>query len=688
MKGLAASAGERSRVWFTILLIGASAVFLRIANLGTFSLWLDEVFTMNVASRPLVETLALCAADAENVPLYAVVTHFGIKIGLVEPWIRLLPIAAAVTSIWFLAIWTLRRFGQTTALIVAAFCALSPFHIRYSQELRAYPFLLLMCTATLLLIDRLRRRPNWRSTFALAAIVGLGCYTNLTYVLMLVPAAGMVMITPRAGSTTDSSDDGRNIRIRFAIGVALGGLSFVPWIWMIRPTLIDRVSRLRTTDWTLAAVGQRWEGLTVAPDHFQTLSWIGIVLAVIFSIGITTAARTRIGRWVLLPALLVLLLWEVLLVLVHHWSSPRYDSALWPFLAILLALGFERVLSGLRWRWLRFSVCSAITIMFVVRVDGYYRHGRQHWDLMAEAVHEIRRPSERVVTIDPLSRICLSHYLDGPTATIGEKPERLRSMLGDSRSLLVVSRQPLRPVFSNLANTRSRIAIIPRTGRLYRLRMTPPDPLAEIPDDEHARPAFWPKPVTDRVSEHIGREPAGLLGHRKDRPQKPQANSPRRIDFDQPFKPSRGSGWGRSIRRSDGTTWVWVLGHEASIDLGLTELAPHQVAIRVAALPGLAGSQWIRLVLNGHVLGEKRLRPGPRELRFNAPARFWRGGDSVLVLQFGRVRPGDGGGPPRSAAVDWIEITPRAGRARNSDRQSTWYQFQAQRATITTSRTR
>ena len=196
----ASGAADRNRLLGVAVLIGVVAAFLRVCNLGTFSLWLDEVFTMRVASKPLLDTLAACAADAENVPFYAVVTNLGLRAGLDDPWIRLIPITAALVSIAFLAVWTDRHFGRSVALLTAAFCALSSFHVRYSQELRAYPYLLLICSVTLLVADRLSARPDRRSVLALAATVAVGCYTNQTYVLVLVPVAGLVFAAGQSGS--------------------------------------------------------------------------------------------------------------------------------------------------------------------------------------------------------------------------------------------------------------------------------------------------------------------------------------------------------------------------------------------------------------------------------------------------------------------------------------------------------
>lgn len=462
----------RNPQWWAALLVAGLAVVLRVANLGTFSLWLDEVFTMRVAAKPLAETLALCAADAENVPLYAVVANLGLKLGLGDPWIRLLPIAAGLISIWLLAVWSHRNFGRTVSVIVAVFCAVSPFHIRYSQELRAYPYLLLMCAATLRLTDRLRERPDWKSTLGLAIVVGLGFYTNLTYVLVLVPTLGLILMSTYPSGFAGPVCEPVILR-RYAFAVALGTLSFTPWIWRIWPSLMSRLSRPRTTGWTLAAIGDRWECLTIAPGQANLLSWFGAGLGVLVLAGIVVAAGMRIGRLVLLPALITLIVWEVVLVQVEHWSSPRYDTALWPFLVVLLALGFERFLRLLRFPWIRTAVSATVVILLLLRVDAYHRRGRPHWDQLAREVRDARRPGEKVVTMDHFSRICLAYYLKEHISTINQEPQRLRAELAERRSVLFVSRGRLRPELSELAGTRDLIANVHRTAKLFRLGRAP-----------------------------------------------------------------------------------------------------------------------------------------------------------------------------------------------------------------------
>ena len=155
--------------WGALAAILAVAALVRLCSLGTFSLDLDEVLTMTRAVLPFPEMIAACSQDPDNVPLYLVITSLSLAAGLVEPWFRLVPIAAGLASIVAWSWWSRRHFGNSASLLLAGFLALSTFHLRYSQELRAYPYLLLVTALVMLATDRLRARPGAGSALALAA---------------------------------------------------------------------------------------------------------------------------------------------------------------------------------------------------------------------------------------------------------------------------------------------------------------------------------------------------------------------------------------------------------------------------------------------------------------------------------------------------------------------------------------
>jgi hypothetical protein len=226
--------------------------------------------------------------------------------------------------------------------------------------------------------------------------------------------------------------------------------------------------------------------------------------------------------------------------------------------------------------------------------------------------------------------------------------------------VLVVSRNPLRPKFLKPADTAAKLTRIPRTGELHRLRRSPAHPIAEISFDTDGRPDSWPEPVAEIIPEKFERESPGCLARRFGSSENPPVEVVTRLDFSRGDPVHSGSGWARPKKREDGTTWSLVEGPEASVDLEFSEATRHTIAVRIAPVSDLTETQWIRVVLNGHVLGEKPLNRGSQTVRFNAPARLWRGGRALLVLQFSQVASGDGKRPSRSAAVDWIDWTPSA----------------------------
>jgi len=651
--------------WIVLAAILAVAAWLRVCNLGTFSLWLDEVFTMTIANAPLAQTLAASAADAENVPMYAVITNIGIKLGADEHSLRLAPIVAALASIVVLALWARRHFGSSVALITAAFCALSTFHIRYSQELRAYPYLLLVCTLTLLATDRIRTAADRRSILVLAAIVAAGCYSQLTYVLVLVPAAGSLLLRP-AGSDDDPQPVARALG-RFLLGISLGFLAFAPWIWLISITLVRRMPQARITEWTWEYAGSRWQVLTIAAREFEKLTWFGLILAGIALVGLIACARSRAGRVVILPALGALVAWELALAAMDHWTVARYDTSLWPFLAILMAVGFHRLLIWSRWRWLQCAVTATMIALFLVHIDGYYRIGRPHWDALAEAVIEVRRDGESVVTNDHWARRCLSYYLGERIATITDQRDRLSSWLEKSSSVLLVSRETARRKILNAAERHAEIAHVTRTAHLYRLQGASD---RDRDTETHAAGEpwrTWPDPFIEPVSKPIEQAPACGFGQIRKASQFDDSDDGRRIEFDSGTKPNLRYGWSRPTTTPAELTVAWVLGREAGLDVPRTIASEARLTIRIRPHPEVAESQRMRLLINGAEIGQSLLQKGWNVLEFNISSEIWRSGSNLLILQFSdicctapqahRVQPQ---GRPHAAAVDWIEVVPTA----------------------------
>lgn len=639
--------------WGALTAILAVAALVRLCNLGTFSLDLDEVLTMTRAVLPFPEMIAACAKDPDNVPLYLVLTSLSLAAGLVEPWFRLPPIAAGLASIVAWSWWSRRHFGESTSLLLAGFLALSTFHLRYSQELRAYPYLLLATALALLATDRVRSRPGAGSAMLVAATVAAGWYLHFSFVMILAPMLGMVL----AGS--EAPDRGFGSRTRqlawTAAAVVAGTAAFLPWYLHVRAALGSYLSR-GANDWTLDLLARRWQFLTVAANESEAADWLGLALAALAAIGLVVAARIRAGRAALLPAVAAAVACELALLAVNRWSQGRYQLAVWPLLALLVVLGAQRIGTWLHWRWLRTASAVAVVCALLPRVDAYHRLGRPHWDRVAAAVAEVQRPGEPVLTENNWGQVCLSHYSELEVESLHRSSGELSAALASHPSvLLFVPSRYRQPAVQAMARRGALIAEVPRTGRLVRLR---PDMLglAAVSDGER-----WPEPATELVPETIEQPLPGCLARTLglDDDWHQPAEGWSRLELDASSAPYLRNGWSSPSSPADGSVRL-VTGPEAAV------VAPRRVAeaariqVRASSLRGL-DRQELRLLVNGRDLGTRALERAPQIIDFDAPAECWTTGRNLLVLQLREVvKPRDGRGLPRAAAVDWIEITPVA----------------------------
>jgi len=113
-------------------------LLLRVVGVADRSFWLDEILTYKDSIKPLSLILA---GDHSSVhpPLLYVVTHFLVAtLGSTEAILRSQAVLFGTLAIPA-AYWLARAFAGRGAAFLAAFLlAVSPFHVRYSQEARHY----------------------------------------------------------------------------------------------------------------------------------------------------------------------------------------------------------------------------------------------------------------------------------------------------------------------------------------------------------------------------------------------------------------------------------------------------------------------------------------------------------------------------------------------------------------------
>ena len=199
-----------------ILLVGLG---LRLWGLGDRSLWGDELFAFHAAQGSLADLVYPTLIDRGNMVLLYGVAHLWVNsVAPVLPpnefLLRLLPAAlslATIPAIYLLA----KRIAAATlpqisaprvGLLAAGFYAVSPFAVRYAQELRAYSLQVLLLTlGSLTLLHALRaaevnvRVKRWWILYAVLS--ALAMYSHFLGSLTIVAQlSGVALLVARRRS--------------------------------------------------------------------------------------------------------------------------------------------------------------------------------------------------------------------------------------------------------------------------------------------------------------------------------------------------------------------------------------------------------------------------------------------------------------------------------------------------------
>jgi hypothetical protein len=158
-----------------IILLGAS---LRLFRLGAKGLWLDEAFSVWMASWPVSEILDWIIRIDQHPPLYYSLLHFWLWLDDSATTVRALSALFGILTLPVIYLLGRRLMdnsevagpvnqagipiltGQKIALFATLILAISPFHIRFAQETRMYTLLTLNASLAMLALVHLLTDPQ------------------------------------------------------------------------------------------------------------------------------------------------------------------------------------------------------------------------------------------------------------------------------------------------------------------------------------------------------------------------------------------------------------------------------------------------------------------------------------------------------------------------------------------------
>ena len=267
---------NRKDAKFLVTLVLASLA-LRIFKIGSQSLWVDEIITLGKSiPKPGLTIWDYLKYNIQG-PLHALVVYCIHFVSTSDAWLRLPSAVAGAASVYYFYRWTEIWLGKPIARLAAVMLAVHPFHIQYSQEVRAYSFLVFFVTFSGYYFHRMLVRET-RKEIA-PYVLGMGFAALSNFSAAFIYAVQSIIYVVRRGFSAQRLL--RWILVSLAILVAIS-----PWVYRIY-VVID-VPKLVTPvkPGELSEEERLRGGTTITPSAVPYLLYT-------YSVGTTLGPSTR-----------------------------------------------------------------------------------------------------------------------------------------------------------------------------------------------------------------------------------------------------------------------------------------------------------------------------------------------------------------------------------------------------------
>ncbi len=414
------------------LLLLATAV--RLAGLGSDSLWFDEAFTVVVTRLPLHDSLAALLAIGTNAPL-----HFVLLRPLTALWgqsefaYRFLSAAFGILSVALVDRVGRRWLGEQAGLLAALTLAICPFHLLHSRDARMYVMMGFFSLAAMEQFEHVLRGGRWAPFILLSALAYSSQYAAIF--LIYVQLVCLVPLLRR-----------RRLLVRWFSAQALALLPLLPWFALY-------VARWETRSFGLGWIPQPtpltvprtlWNMVAGDVDHWPiaaALLAVAVALTLLRGLWPWERIHRMLAGWLWLP-----LVANLLVSLRRPFYVDRYFIGSLPALLLLLAAG----VTSWQQRWLQWATALAVLTAMgwgTVRIlngDPYF--AREDWRGATATVEAELQPGDAVVLQDQETLIAMSVYRnrEWPYTVLaaGDEVPALEELTARHRRVWLVWRSP------------------------------------------------------------------------------------------------------------------------------------------------------------------------------------------------------------------------------------------------------
>lgn len=441
--------------WIPIALILLLAAGLYFYQLGTESLWVDELYSVNDA-KGLPARLNLMR------PLYYILLWIWMQFGTSDAWLRGLSVLFGLGSVFLTYQLGHRVAGKVTGLIAALLLALSPLFINFAQMVRMYTLgTCLGLGGTLALVHALENPTTTSMAWwaSLRLLVTLTAPLNATLIFADIWLVWFRFRKQRA--TLLAFGRWLLLVILFCLPSLFTLVSATLPFLSNALNLIAKIdpSATRHSFPSFVDVLRKLKNFTAFPfpstSKLSSLFYQAYSLLLAALIGIAIIHKNHkprlcwIAAWAFIPSGMIFLVSKRLWI-------DRYILFLSPYILIILAAG----LMGL-WRWKR-SLAIAVAIIYTITVSSglirYYTvQDRQDWRNVAQTISINEKPADTIVLSigSPKMTSALGHYYSGDAPIYS-----LRKLCPSDR----VKKPVVEEALNNLPPIPSRLWLVCGTG--------------------------------------------------------------------------------------------------------------------------------------------------------------------------------------------------------------------------------
>lgn len=378
------------------------AALLRLVAIGHKSFWLDEIASVVIAHMPGKSFWSWIWHNEGNMALYYILLRGWLYLGVGEGRVRVLSAIPGILCIPLIYVLGKRLLGPSVGIVSALLLTVNACAVVYSQEARAYSFLVLGVIISTLLFVGLNEQPSYRNAVLYALAAGTTLYFHYFGLLVVAGHAVSLLALPRDRRSW------KHLSAAFAVLVALS----LPVLWMIHIQPIGHLdwvpkpSFLEAYHLGVFLAAESGKGVGVVLLIFDLALVLLFFRAALVSWKQSSAGLSNWRYVLVISGFVTPILASLLLSTVHPVFFHRFLIICLPSWIIMMAAGAEQLGNQRS----RMFVITGVCLLSLSSTILSYTRVREDWRGVASYLIANARSSDVVLYYQPMGYFAAENY--------------------------------------------------------------------------------------------------------------------------------------------------------------------------------------------------------------------------------------------------------------------------------------